>query len=107
MENTIGASGLRFIGIPIVERIGARTSDMFATYILQSVKDNSYYIGSTENLVARIIKHNKGYSRYAKTKIPWKLVYKEEYNTLSEARKREYYLKSLKSKIAIEKLIVA
>lgn len=78
---------------------------MVAAYILQSLKDGSYYIGSTTSLNARIIKHNKGYSKYTKHKRPWKLVYKEEYETLSEAKKREYYLKSLKSRIVIEKLI--
>ncbi len=78
---------------------------MFVTYILQSEKDGSYYIGSTSNIEKRLIKHNKGGSKYTKIKIPWVVVYKEMYNTLSEAKKREYYLKSLKSKVAIEKLI--
>ncbi|MCL5969958.1 MAG: GIY-YIG nuclease family protein [Patescibacteria group bacterium] len=78
---------------------------MYYIYILQSQKDNSYYIGSTTNIDNRIEKHNKGYSRYTKNKGPFNLVYKEGYNTLSEARKREYYLKSLKSRKAIEKLI--
>ncbi|MBA3724489.1 MAG: GIY-YIG nuclease family protein [Candidatus Levybacteria bacterium] len=78
---------------------------MFFTYILQSQKDSSYYIGSTKNLDTRIIKHNNGYSRYTKSKRPWKLVYKEEYDTLSKAKTREYNLKSMKSKITIEKLI--
>ena len=74
-------------------------------YILQSQKDNSYYIGSTDDVVKRIEKHNKGYSRYTKSKRPWKLMYKEEYPTRSLAKRKEYYLKSLKSKVAIEKLI--
>ncbi|HVZ67404.1 MAG TPA: GIY-YIG nuclease family protein [Patescibacteria group bacterium] len=38
---------------------------------------------------------------------PFELIYKETYNTNSEAKKREYYLKSLKSRKAIEKLIKA
>lgn len=78
---------------------------MYFTYILQSEKDLSYYIGSTNDIEDRIKRHNKGYSRYTKTKLPWKLVYKEEHNTISEARNREFYIKSLKSKIAIEKLV--
>ena len=78
---------------------------MFFAYILKSEKDDSYYIGSTENIEKRIEKHNKGYSLYTKSKRPWKLVYKEEYKTLSEAKKREYYLKSMKSRIVIQKLI--
>lgn len=33
----------------------------------------------------------------AKAYIPWDLIGYEEYPTLAEARKREYYLKSLKN----------
>lgn len=78
---------------------------MFTAYILKSEKDDKYYIGSTENINERIIKHNKGQSKYTKGRGPFKLIYQEEYETLSDAKKREYYLKSLKSRIAIEKLI--
>lgn len=78
---------------------------MSFTYILKSEKDGSYYIGSTIKVDNRLDQHNKGYSRYTKSRRPWKLVHKEIYDTLSEAKKREYYLKSLKSKTAIEKLI--
>ena len=78
---------------------------MFTAYILQSEKNNKYYIGITGNIEQRILKHNKGYSKYTKGRGPFKLVYKEEYDSLSKAKKREYYLKSLKSKIVIEKLI--
>ncbi len=86
--------------------IGASDMEsMYFTYVLKSEIDGSYYIGSTNNIENRLKRHNKGRSRYTKSKIPYILVYKEKYNTLSEAKKREYYLKSLKSKIAIEKLI--
>ena len=78
---------------------------MYITYILQSEKDGSYYIGSSDDLNKRLIRHNRGYSRYTKNRRPFKVVYKEEYNTRSEAKKREYYLKSLKSRLAIEKLM--
>ncbi|MFH0937388.1 MAG: GIY-YIG nuclease family protein [Candidatus Daviesbacteria bacterium] len=78
---------------------------MFTTYILKSEKDSKYYIGSTKNINERLDRHNRGHSIYTKNRGPFKLVYQEEYNTCSEAKKREYYLKSLKSKIALEKLI--
>ena len=78
---------------------------MFTMYILQSEKDNSFYIGSTQDLNKRLIRHNKGYSRFTKNKGTYKTVYKEEFSKLSEARKREFYLKSLKSRDAILKLI--
>lgn len=80
---------------------------MFFTYILQSESSGKYYIGSTDDLTKRLIRHNKGYSKYTKNKGPFKIAYKEGFQTRSEAKKREYYLKSLKSKVAIEKLIHA
>ncbi|MBI2032724.1 MAG: GIY-YIG nuclease family protein [Candidatus Levybacteria bacterium] len=73
--------------------------------MLQSESSGKYYIGSTDNLEKRLIRHDKGYSRYTKNKGPFKIAYKKEFQTRSEAKKREYYLKSLKSKVAIEKLI--
>lgn len=78
---------------------------MFTTYILQSESDGKHYIGSTSDVDRRMTEHNKGHSKYTKNRGPFKLVYKEEYKTLSEARKREYYLKSLKSRVVIENLI--
>ena len=78
---------------------------MFVTYILQSESSGKYYIGSTDNLEKRLIRHNKGYSRYTRNKGPFRIAYKEKFQTRSEAKKREYYLKSLKSRVAIENLI--
>lgn len=78
---------------------------MFPVYILESKKDGSYYIGSTDNFEKRLARHNKGLSRYTKNKRPWVLVYKEDYAARNEAKKREYYLKSFKSRKAIENLI--
>ena len=78
---------------------------MYAMYILRSLKDGSYYIGSTNDVEKRLKRHNSGGSKYTKSKRPFELVYKEAFKTLSEARKREYYLKSLKSRVVIEKLI--
>ncbi|HOR02092.1 MAG TPA: GIY-YIG nuclease family protein [Candidatus Woesebacteria bacterium] len=75
------------------------------TYILASVKDNSYYIGSTNNLKNRIEYHNEGRSKYTKLKKPWNLIYFEEFSSLSLARKREKQIKSWKSREAIERLI--
>lgn len=78
---------------------------MFTMYILQSINDSRYYIGSTDDLGNRLMRHSKGYSKYTKNKGLFKMVYKEEFGTRSDAKKREYYLKSLKSSKAIEKLI--
>ncbi len=77
---------------------------MFYLYILQNDKD-SFYIGTTNNLERRLHQHNGGQSKYTKYKGSWKVVYTEYFETRSEAMKREYYLKSQKSKSFIQELI--
>ncbi|MBU4299551.1 GIY-YIG nuclease family protein [Patescibacteria group bacterium] len=79
---------------------------MVFLYILQSVKDKSYYIGITENIKDRLIKHNQGRVLSTKSKKPFILVRQEHYNSRSDAYKRERYLKSLKSRKVLEKLFM-
>ncbi len=78
---------------------------MYFVYIIKSQKDDSYYIGSTENLEDRLTRHNQSRSKYTKAKIPWKLAYSEVYKTRSEAMYREYEIKKQKSRKYIENLI--
>ena len=78
---------------------------VFYTYILQSLKDNTYYIGSTNDVYKRILEHNSGLSKYTSKKIPWQLVYFEKFETLSEARKRENFLKKQKNKHFYKRLV--
>ncbi|MDA0987175.1 MAG: GIY-YIG nuclease family protein [Bacteroidetes bacterium] len=77
----------------------------YFVYIIQSEKDKSFYIGSTKNINLRIERHNQGWSRYTKTKTPWKIVYSEEFENKSEAIKREINIKKMKSRVYIENLI--
>jgi len=69
---------------------------MSFTYILECA-DNTYYIGSTNDLKRRLHEHNnsKSGAHYTKIRRPVVLRYKEEYKTLVEARKREHVLKRL------------
>jgi putative endonuclease len=78
---------------------------MFYVYILQSAKNASYYIGSCENIEKRLFQHNNGLATSTKRYLPWNLVYKEAYDTLSKARRRERQIKSWKKRKAIENLI--
>ena len=78
---------------------------MFFVYILYSEKLHIYYVGSTKNLEDRLNRHNSGRSIYTKPGIPWKLVYRKEYATRSEAYQAELYIKAQKSKHFIESLI--
>jgi len=53
---------------------------VFYVYIIESLKDETY-------------QHNNGESDYTSKKIPWKLVYVEEYTSKREALIRERNLK--------------
>lgn len=63
-------------------------------YIIKSISHDTRYVGVTVNLLKRLLEHNSGKCRYTKGRIPWCIIYTEEYKTLSEARKREIFLKS-------------
>lgn len=78
---------------------------MFYLYILKNEETNRYYIGSTDNIERRLKQHLSGKTRTTRILKTDKLVYKETYQTLLEAREREKKLKSYKSKKYIEWLI--
>ena len=78
---------------------------MFWVYIIQSLKDDSFYIGYSGNIKQRLEYHNKGLSRHTKNKRPWKLVYSETFKTKTEALKRERFLKKQKNRDFYNRLI--
>ena len=63
-------------------------------YILKSQSYNETYVGITNNLVRRLKEHNAGKNTYTKRHIPWKVIYKEEVESIMDARKKEKYFKS-------------
>ena len=79
----------------------------YTVYILQSDRDGSFYVGHTASLGERLRRHNEGRSPYTKAKIPWKVVYQEEYLTRSQAIEREQKLKGKKNRAHIEQLVRA
>ena len=74
----------------------------FTVYILESERLGKYYVGSTSDVEARILRHNQGRSKYTKSGMPWRLVYTEDYATRSEAVNRERQIKRRKSLVYIE-----
>lgn len=65
------------------------------TYMVRC-KDNSLYVGWTNNLEKRMKAHNDGKgAKYTKPRLPVELVYYEAFTTKQEAMSREYHLKQL------------
>jgi putative endonuclease len=67
---------------------------MFFDNVLYSEKLKKRYVGSTNDVNKRLSEHNSGKSKFTKGGIPWKIVYTESFETNSEARAREKFLKS-------------
>ena len=80
---------------------------MWFTYILFSKSIDKYYIGYTSDLLLRLTRHNEGWGKFSSRGIPWQLVYSEQFESKSEAIKRENAIKRKKSRIYIESLIRA
>ncbi|MDQ7778805.1 MAG: GIY-YIG nuclease family protein [Planctomycetota bacterium] len=62
-------------------------------YVLEG-NDNRLYVGSTRQLQERLESHKMGRVRSTKGRRPVRLVHQEEYDTYTEARRRELYLKT-------------
>ncbi len=68
----------------------------FYVYIARC-NDDSLYTGYTNDLKEREKKHNEGDgARYTRGRGPVEIIYSEEFETKSEAMKREYAIKRLK-----------
>ena len=78
---------------------------MASLYILRSASTGKFYIGSTIDLERRLSEHNREKSLFTRGRGPWELVYREEFPTSKEARRRELQIKSWKSHLSIQKLI--
>ena len=68
---------------------------MFYTYILYSKSLETFYKGSTSDIVDRVNRHNSGYERYTRKGAPWILLWVAEKSDRSEAYRLEMKLKNL------------
>ena len=84
---------------------------MFFVYVLENPQGR-LYIGHTEDLNRRLGQHNspdgkEHLGKYTHKSGPWSLVGAEEYETRSEAMRREKQLKSWKSPRKVRSLFHA
>jgi len=67
---------------------------MYIVYVLRSVSFDRLYVGYTDDVETRLKKHNSGSVRSTKAYRPYTIIYTEEYQNKTEARKRELFLKT-------------
>ena len=68
---------------------------MYLVYILKSIKNNKRYIGYTsKQLFKRLNEHDTGSNKWTRKNGSFVIMYFEEYQTKTEAIKREKFLKS-------------
>jgi putative endonuclease len=70
----------------------------YIVYILESQKDNTFYIGYTSDIEKRLLYHNTGKSGYTSRKMPWKLIYSKHFPTKTEALRYEKFLKKQRNR---------
>jgi len=67
----------------------------YFTYIVRC-SDGTLYTGWTDDIDKRLGAHNSGVgSKYTRTRLPVELVYKEEFESKSEALRREWAIKKM------------
>ena len=78
---------------------------MFFVYVLRSELTGKRYVGSTGNLDARLLQHERGKVRSTKGGRPWKLVYRQQFETNREARRRELSLKTGQGRAELDRVL--
>ena len=74
-------------------------------YILKSLVNERYYIGSTTNINSRFDKHQRGLVKSTKNLRPLKIELVQEYESITIAKQIEYRIKQLKRRDYLEKMI--
>ena len=74
-------------------------------YILRSLKNNKFYVGSTTDIFRRVHQHEAGRVRPTKPLRPLRLELFQEYSSIKLAREIERSLKKFKRKDYLEKII--
>ncbi|WP_439481929.1 GIY-YIG nuclease family protein [Cyclobacterium plantarum] len=70
----------------------------YYVYILYSASLDRFYVGQTQNLEERILRHNSGRNKSTKAGIPWEMVHFEKVADRVAAVAKEKQVKNLGSK---------
>jgi len=78
----------------------------FYLYILYSKKLDKYYVGATQNIQKRLVRHLSNHRGFTARAKDWVVVYQETFQSKESAYAREKQIKSWKSRKMILRLIL-
>ena len=76
---------------------------MYTVYVLKDI-NGKFYKGMTNNLLRRLKEHRSGQTITTSRMANFSVVYKEEFEKVENARKRELYLKSAAGRRFLKKV---
>lgn len=76
---------------------------MFYTYVLQSMKMGTTYVGITSDLRRRLSEHYQGLNLSTKHALPWRVIYYEACLNKTDASRREGYFKKTQGKRLLQR----
>ena len=77
----------------------------YYVYVLQSLKIDWIYVGSTSDHRQRFKSHNDGENLSTKSYAPFKLIFYEAYLSKKDALRREEYFKTTKGKTTLRTML--
>ena len=77
----------------------------YYVYILRSLKNGSFYKGSTNDIERRFAEHNEGKEKSTARYVPWVVACRIEKPTRKEAVILEKKIKNITSKIKLKRFI--
>ena len=70
----------------------------YYTYIIESITNQRWYIGHTNDIDRRLSEHNSGQNKSTKGKGPWKLIFLKRFDSNLDANRFELRLKRFRNK---------
>ena len=74
-------------------------------YVLLSLKDNQFYIGTTNDLSRRVQQHQRGENISTAKRLPVELLYFEGHLSKEDTLRRERYFKSTKGRVTLRQML--
>jgi putative endonuclease len=80
---------------------------MFHVYVLRSGSTGRHYVGQTSDLIQRVGQHDNGITKSTKNRGPWQMIHHEEFDTRSEAVRRERFFKTGQGREELKRILAA